>query len=335
MKIFITGTGGFIGFSLAKYLLDKDHTVYGYDGLTKYYDINLKKNRSKILRKYHKFYFTKGMLENSNLLKKTIFKFKPEVIIHLAAQAGVRYSVESPRTYLSANIVGTFNIIELAHKVKVKHLLIASSSSIYGANKKTPYKENDNVKSQLSIYASTKLATESLAHSYSNIWNLPITAMRFFTVYGPWGRPDMALFKFTKSILNKKKIDIYNRGKLYRDFTYIDDVVKSVSLLINKIPNNKSRFRLGSIDSLSPVAPFRIVNIGNSKKIKLLDFIKAIENTLKLKAIRNYMPMQKGDVFMTLANTVLLKKLTSYSPKTNFKKGVRSFVKWYLEYYKK
>jgi len=335
MKIFITGTGGFIGFSLAKYLLDKDHTVYGYDGLTNYYDINLKKNRSKILRKYHKFYFTKGMLENSNLLKKTIFKFKPEVIIHLAAQAGVRYSVESPRTYLSANIVGTFNIIELAHKVKVKHLLIASSSSIYGANKKTPYKENDNVKSQLSIYASTKLATESLAHSYSNIWNLPITAMRFFTVYGPWGRPDMALFKFTKSILNKKKIDIYNRGKLYRDFTYIDDVVKSVSLLINKIPNNKSRFRLGSIDSLSPVAPFRIVNIGNSKKIKLLDFIKAIENTLKLKAIRNYMPMQKGDVFMTLANTVLLKKLTSYSPKTNFKKGVRSFVKWYLEYYKK
>jgi UDP-glucuronate 4-epimerase len=335
MKIFITGTGGFIGFSLAKYLLDKDHTVYGYDGLTNYYDINLKKNRSKILRKYHKFYFTKGMLENSNLLKKTIFKFKPEVIIHLAAQAGVRYSLESPRTYLSANIIGTFNIIELAHKVKVKHLLIASSSSIYGANKKTPYKENDNVKSQLSIYASTKLAAESLAHSYSNIWNLPITAMRFFTVYGPWGRPDMALFKFTKSILNKKKIDIYNRGKLYRDFTYIDDVVKSVSLLINKIPNNKSRFRLGSIDSLSPVAPFRIVNIGNSKKIKLLDFIKAIENTLKLKAIRNYMPMQKGDVFMTLANTVLLKKLTSYSPKTNFKKGVRSFVKWYLEYYKK
>jgi len=335
MKIFITGTGGFIGFSLAKYLLDKDHTVYGYDGLTNYYDINLKKNRSKILKKYHKFYFTKGMLENSNLLKKTIFKFKPEVIIHLAAQAGVRYSVDSPRTYLSANIVGTFNIIELAHKAKVKHLLIASSSSVYGANKKTPYKENDNVKSQLSIYASTKLATESLAHSYSNIWNLPITAMRFFTVYGPWGRPDMALFKFTKSILNKKKIDIYNRGKLYRDFTYIDDVVKSVSLLINKIPNNKNRFRLGSIDSLSPVAPFRIVNIGNSKKIKLLDFIKAIENTLKLKAIRNYMPMQKGDVFMTLANTALLKKLTSYSPKTNFKKGVRNFIKWYLEYYKK
>jgi len=335
MKIFITGSAGFIGFALTKHLLNNKHTVHGYDGLTKYYDVNLKKDRTKILRKYKNFYFTKGMLENKNLLEKTISKFKPEIIIHLAAQAGVRYSVESPRTYLSSNILGTFNVIELAHKVKVKHLLIASSSSVYGANKKIPYKENDSVKLQLSIYAATKLATESFAHAYSNIWGLPITALRFFTAYGPWGRPDMALFKFTKSILKKKKIDIYNKGNLYRDFTYIDDIVKSVSLLINKVPNNKNKFKTDKVDSLSPIAPFRIVNIGNSKKIKLLDFIQAIEKTLKLKAIRNYMPMQKGDVFMTLANTSLLKKLTGHVPKTNLKTGVRNFVKWYLEYYKK
>ena len=335
MKIFITGSAGFIGFSLSKYLLDNNHTVHGYDGLTNYYDINLKKNRNKILKKYNKFYFTKGMLEDKNLLKKVISGFKPQIIIHLAAQAGVRYSIEKPRTYLSSNIIGTYNVIEMAHKIKAKHLLLASSSSIYGANKKAPYKENDKVMSQLSIYASTKLATESLAHAYSNIWSLPITAIRFFTVYGPWGRPDMALFKFTKSILKKEKIDVYNNGNLYRDFTYIDDIVKGVSSLINKIPKNKKNYKKDNTDSLSLVAPFRIVNIGNSKKIKLLDFIDALEKVLKIKAIRNYMPMQKGDVFMTLANTKLLKRLTGYTPKINYKEGVRNFVKWYLEYYKK
>ena len=335
MKIFITGTAGFIGFSLAEFLLENSHNVHGYDGITNYYGIKLKQNRNKILTKYKKFSSTKGMLENKDLLKKTLNKFKPEIIIHLAAQAGVRYSVEKPRSYLSSNIMGTFNIIELAHKIKVKHLLIASSSSVYGANKKIPYRENDNVQSQLSIYASTKLATESLAHSYSNIWKLPTTVLRFFTVYGPWGRPDMALFKFTKSIINGKKIDIYNNGNMYRDFTYIDDIVKSISLLMKAIPKNKKNFNKNKIDSLSSIAPFRVVNIGNSKKIKLLDFIKAIENSLGLKAIRNYMPMQKGDVSMTLANTDLLKKLTSIKPKTNYKEGVRKFIEWYLRYHKK
>ena len=335
MKIFITGTAGFIGFSLAKFLLENNHNVHGYDGITNYYDIKLKQNRNKILKKYKKFSSTKGMLENKDLLKKTLNKFKPEIIIHLAAQAGVRYSIEQPRTYLSSNIIGTFNIIELSHKIKVKHLLIASSSSVYGANKKIPYRENDNVQSQLSIYASTKLATESLAHCYSNIWKLPTTVLRFFTVYGPWGRPDMALFKFTKSIINGKKIDIYNNGNMYRDFTYIDDIVKSVSILMKVIPKNKKNFNKNKIDSLSSIAPFRIVNIGNSKKIKLLDFIKAIENSLGLKAIRNYMPMQKGDMAMTLANTDLLKKLTSIKPKTNYKEGVRKFIEWYLSYHKK
>ena len=335
MKIFITGTAGFIGFSLAKFLLENNHTIHGYDGITNYYDTKLKNSRNKILKKYTKFSFTKGMLENKNLLNKTIVKFKPEIIIHLAAQAGVRYSIDKPRTYLSSNIMGTYNIVELAHKVKIKHLMIASSSSVYGANKKAPYAENDSVKLQMSIYASTKLATESIAHAYSNVWGMPTTVLRFFTVYGPWGRPDMALFKFTKLIIEGKKIDIYNKGNLYRDFTYIDDIVNGVSSLIKKIPKYKKNPSLNKIDSLSSVAPFRIINIGNSKKIKLLDFIKAIENTLGKKAIRNYMPMQKGDVFMTLANTNLLKKITGVTPKTNYKEGVRKFIEWYLDYYKK
>ena len=335
MKIFITGTAGFIGFSLAKYLLENNHSVCGYDGITNYYDKKKKNRRNKILNEYDKFSFTKGMLENKNLLNKTIVKFKPEIIIHLAAQAGVRYSIDKPWTYLSSNIIGTFNIIELAHKVKVKHLMLASSSSVYGANKKVPYSENDSVKSQMSIYASTKLATESIAHSYSNIWKTPTTVLRFFTVYGPWGRPDMALFKFTKLILEGKKIDIYNKGNLYRDFTYIDDIVKGVSSLIKKIPIYKKNSNPNRIDSLSSVAPFRIVNIGNSKKVRLLDFIKAIENSLGKKAQRNYMLMQKGDVFMTLANTKLLKKITGFMPKTNYKEGVKKFVEWYLDYYKK
>jgi len=335
MKIFITGTAGFIGFSLAKTLLENNHSVYGYDGITNYYDIKLKNNRNKILKKYKKFSFTKGMLENKNLLNKTLISFKPEVIIHLAAQAGVRYSIDKPSTYLSSNIIGTHNVIELAHKVKVKHLMIASSSSVYGANKKTPYSENDSVKLQMSIYASTKLATESIAHSYSHIYKTPTTVLRFFTVYGPWGRPDMALFKFTKSILEGKKIDIYNKGNLYRDFTYIDDIVHGVLLLIKKIPKYKKNASLNRIDSLSPVAPFRIINIGNSKKIRLLDFIKTIENSLGKNAIKNYMPMQKGDVFKTLANTKLLKKITGFAPKINYKEGVRNFIEWYLDYYKK
>ena len=335
MKIFITGTAGFIGFNLAKDLLENNHTIYGFDGITNYYDVKLKKNRNEILKKYKKFSFTRGMLENKNLLNRTIVKFKPEIIIHLAAQAGVRYSIDKPRTYLSSNIIGTYNLIEQAHIAKVKHLMIASSSSVYGANKKTPFSENDSVKLQMSIYASTKLATESIAHAYSNIWKTPTTVIRFFTVYGPWGRPDMAPFKFTKSILEGKKIDIYNKGNLYRDFTYIDDIVKGVSSLITKIPNYKKNPSLNKIDSLSTVAPFRIVNIGNSKKIKLLDFIKAFENSLGKKALRNYMPMQKGDVFMTLANTKLLKKITGFKPKTNYKEGVRKFIEWYLDYYKK
>ena len=334
MKIFLTGSSGFIGFHLSKKLLDKGHSVHGFDSMNNYYDVKLKKARYQILNKYKKFSFTKGKLENQKTLSNSILKFKPKIIIHLAAQAGVRYSIEKPRVYLDSNITGTYNVIELAKKVNVKHLLIASSSSVYGANKKLPFKEIDKTETQLSIYAATKKSTESIAHSYSNIWKIPITMLRFFTVYGPWARPDMALFKFTKGIINKKKIDIYNQGKMYRDFTYIEDIVDGINALINKAPNMKQFGKIKN-DSLSPVAPFRILNIGNTHKVYLLDFINVLEKELGAKAIRNYMPMQKGDVKTTLSDTTLLKKLTGYNPRTNYKIGIKKFLKWYLSYYNK
>ena len=334
MKIFITGSSGFIGFHLSKKLLDKGHDVHGFDSMNNYYDVKIKKGRFKILNKYKKFSFTKAKLQNQKILSNSILKFKPETIIHLAAQAGVRYSIEKPRVYLDSNITGTYNIIELAKKINVKHLMIASSSSVYGANKKLPFKEIDKTETQLSIYAATKKSIESIAHSYSNIWKVPITMMRFFTVYGPWGRPDMALFKFAKGIINKKKIDIYNRGKMYRDFTYIDDIVDGIISLIDKAPDLKQFGKIKN-DSLSSVAPFRILNIGNTRKVYLLDFINALEKELGIKAIRNYMPMQKGDVKITLSETSLLKRLTEYNPKTNYRAGIKLFLKWYLLYYKK
>ena len=332
MNIFITGSSGFIGFHLVKKLLDKGHKIHGFDSMNNYYDIKLKKSRLKILKNYKNFSFTKGLLENQKILSKSILRFKPKIIIHLAAQAGVRYSIERPRVYLDSNVIGTYNVIELAKKVAVKHLLIASSSSVYGANKKLPFREIDKTETQLSIYAATKKSTECIAHSFSTIWKVPTTLLRLFTVYGPWGRPDMALFKFTKGILNKKKIDIYNNGKMYRDFTYIDDIVNAIYLLINKAPNLK---QLGKIrnDSLSTVAPFRILNIGNTNKVFLQSFINELEKQIGIKAIKNYMPMQKGDVKMTLSDTTLLKKITGYNPETNYKIGIKKFLKWYLKYY--
>ena len=333
MKIFVTGSSGFIGFHLSKKLLEKGHNVHGFDSMNNYYDVKIKKARLKILSEYKKFSFTKSKLENKKIISKSILKFKPKVIVHLAAQAGVRYSIEKPRVYLDSNIIGTYNIIELAKKVNVKHLLIASSSSVYGANKKLPFKEIDKTETQLSIYAATKKSTESIAHSYSSLWKIPITMLRFFTVYGPWGRPDMAYFSFTKAIIKNKKIDVYNKGEMYRDFTYIDDVTKSIELLINKIPsqNNKKKYKN---DSLSLVAPFRIVNIGNQKKVYLKNFISALEKKLDKKAKKNNMSMQKGDVKKTLSNTHLLYQIINFKPKVNYIDGISAFVDWYKKYYK-
>ena len=332
MKIFITGSSGFIGIHVAKKFLDKGIKVHGFDSMNNYYDVGLKKSRLNILRKYNKFSFTKGNIENQKILNNSILKFKPSIIIHLAAQAGVRYSIENPDAYLNSNVLGTFNIIKIANKIKVKHLIIGSSSSVYGANKKFPFQETDKTDLQVSFYAATKKSSESLAHSYSSLWKLPITMLRFFTVYGPWGRPDMAYFKFTKKILKGQKIDIYNKGKMYRDFTYIDDIVDGIYKLLNKIPSLSSKKKFKN-DSLSPVAPFRILNIGNTKKIYLLDFINTLEKELNKKIKRNYMPMQKGDVYSTLSNSSLLKRITGYNPKTNYRTGIKKFINWYLDYY--
>tara|TARA_Y100000768_G_C23975677_1_gene682919 strand:+ start:680 stop:1681 length:1002 start_codon:yes stop_codon:yes gene_type:complete len=333
MNIFITGSSGFIGFHLAQKFLNKGVKVHGFDSMNNYYDIKLKKARLNILKKYKNFYFTRGKLENEKKLTLCLNKFKPQIIVHLAAQAGVRYSIKNPDTYLNSNILGTFNILKISQKLKVKHLIIGSSSSVYGSNKKFPFQEIDKTDHQLSFYAATKKSTESIAHSYSSLWKLPITMLRFFTVYGPFGRPDMAYFKFTKKILSGKKIDIYNKGRMYRDYTYIDDIVDGIYKLINKPPNLNSKKKIKN-DSISPVAPYRILNIGNTKKIYLLNFIKTLEKELGKKIKKNYMPMQKGDVHSTLSDSSLLKRITGYNPKTNYKVGIKKFINWYLSFYK-
>ena len=331
-KLFITGSSGFIGFHVTKRYLDKGFKVCGFDSMNTYYDIKLKKSRLNILKKYKNFSFTKGDLENQKILDNSITRFKPSIIIHLAAQAGVRYSIDNPRIYLNSNITGTFNVMESAKKLKVKHLIIGSSSSVYGANKKFPFRENDKADNQISLYAATKKSVESLAHSYSSLWKIPVTILRFFTVYGPWGRPDMAYFRFTKNILNGKKIDVYNKGKMYRDYTYIDDIVDGITKLTNKIPKLNSSKKYKN-DSLSHVAPIRILNIGNTKKVLLSDFISTIEKKLGKRAIKRFLPMQKGDVYSTLSDISLLKKITGYNPKTKYQEGIQKFLNWYFNYY--
>jgi UDP-glucuronate 4-epimerase len=331
MKILITGTAGFIGFHLAKLLLSSGNKVHGFDGMTDYYDVSLKQTRHKILRKFSEFSSTVAMLEDKGAIDKCFSDFKPDIVIHLAAQAGVRYSLENPRAYIDSNIVGTFNVMDAARFNSVKHLMIASTSSVYGANELMPFNESEKADTQLTIYAATKKATESMAHSYSHIYQIPVTLFRFFTVYGPWGRPDMALFKFTKNILENKPIDIYNNGEMQRDFTYVDDLVLAIELLMDTVPELHKP--VGASDSLSPVAPIRTVNIGNSKSINLMDFIEAIETELGIKAIRNYMPMQTGDVPATWADATLLKNLTGYQPGTDYCSGVASFIQWYREFY--
>lgn len=335
-KVLITGTAGFIGFHLAKLLLTEGLIVHGYDGMTDYYDVRIKERRHQMLLQNAGFSCTEGMLEDADLVWKTAEDFAPDVIVHLAAQAGVRYSLENPRAYIDSNIVGTFNVMEAARKLQVKHLLMAATSSVYGANTEMPFTETEKADTQLTIYAATKKANESMGHSYAHLWNLPTTMFRFFTVYGPWGRPDLALYKFVDAILDDRPIDIYNHGDMYRDFTYVDDLVRGIRLLIDAVPERpETPDKIAPGDSLSPVAPFRIVNIGNSEKVPLLDFIDAIEDCLGKKAIRNYMGMQKGDVPATWADATLLKRLTGYQPQTDFHDGIAQFVAWFREYYNK
>ena len=335
-KIFITGTAGFIGFHLAKLMLAEGFQVHGFDGMTDYYDVRLKERRTKHLLQNPNFSVTEAMLEDDGAVQKAADAFQPDVIVHLAAQAGVRYSLENPRAYLDSNVIGTFNVMEAARILKVKHLLMASTSSVYGANVEMPFDECEQTNTPLTIYAATKKANEAMGHSYAHLWDIPTTMFRFFTVYGTWGRPDLALYKFVDAILDGRPIDIYNNGDMYRDFTYVDDLVQAIRLLVDTPPvRPSSRADIAEGDSLSPVAPYRVVNIGNSEKVRLLDFIDAIEVSLGQKAIRNYMPMQTGDVPATWANTDLLKSLTGYTPQTDHHEGIKHFVAWFREYYGK
>jgi UDP-glucuronate 4-epimerase len=331
-KVLITGTAGFIGFHLAKLLLEENFVVHGYDGITDYYDVSLKQKRHEMLFQSSNFSATEGMLENQKLFDLTVDKFMPDVIVHLAAQAGVRYSLENPRAYLDSNVIGTFNVMEAARRHGVEHLLMASTSSVYGANIDMPFIETEKADTQLTIYAATKKANESMGHAYAHLYDLPTTMFRFFTVYGPWGRPDLALYKFADAILDGRPIDIYNNGDMYRDFTYVNDLVRAIRLLIDAVPVRPQEGIVLTGDSLSPVAPYRTVNIGNSEKVRLLDFIDAIEEYLGQKAKRNYMGMQTGDVPATWANADLLKTLTGYCPQTDFHVGIARFIDWYREY---
>ncbi|WP_135501470.1 NAD-dependent epimerase/dehydratase family protein [Roseovarius aestuariivivens] len=335
-RVFITGTAGFIGFHLAKLLLDEGMTVHGFDGMTDYYDVSLKQRRHAMLRQSEGFTATEAMLEENDTLAAAIDAFAPDIIVHLAAQAGVRYSLDNPRAYIDANVVGTFNVMEAARRHEVRHLLMASTSSAYGAETEMPYRETQKADTQMTIYAATKKATESMGHAYAHLWNLPTTMFRFFTVYGPWGRPDMALFKFTDAIFDGRPIDIYNHGEMYRDFTYVDDLVRGIRLLMDAVPERPAAPEdIADGDSLSPVAPYRIVNIGNSQTVRLLDFVDALEEVIGIPAKRNLMEMQKGDVPATWADAELLQNLTGYRPQTDIRDGIAQFVAWFRDYYGK
>jgi UDP-glucuronate 4-epimerase len=334
-RIFITGTAGFIGYHLAELLLDEGFEVHGFDGITSFYDVQLKRRRHQRLLRKPGFTANEAMLENMEELRKAASDFRPDVIVHLAAQAGVRYSIEHPRSYVDANVVGTFNVLEVARELGVQHLLVASTSSVYGANEDMPFRETDMADTQLSIYAATKKAGEALAHSYAHLFGVPTTLLRFFTVYGPWGRPDMSLFKFVDAILDDRPIDIYNEGKMKRDFTYVGDLVRATRLLIPHVPKGPARETLSEHDSLSPVAPYRTVNIGNNEPVFLFDFIDTIENCLGRQTSRNYLPMQAGDVADTWADSTLLEQLTGYRPMTKLEDGIREFIGWFRSYYNK
>jgi UDP-glucuronate 4-epimerase len=330
----ITGSAGFIGSFVCERLLRDGYRVIGLDAMTDYYDVSLKQRRLDKLLKFAEFRAIESYVETPNILMDIFRDERPDVVIHLAAQAGVRYSIENPRAYLESNVIGTFELLEAGRAFPPQHMLLASTSSAFGANTTMPYREIDKADHQMSFYAATKKATENMAHSYAHLFNLPITMFRFFTVYGPWGRPDMALFKFTKAILENNPIDVYNYGDMRRDFTYIDDLVEAIILLIAAVPKRLTSFVTATDnESLSPVAPWRVVNIGNSEPVQLTEFIEAVEAAIGRKAARNLMPMQAGDVPATWADATLLRDLTGYKPKTPVIEGVARFVEWYRDYY--
>ena len=323
MKILVTGVAGFIGMHSAKKLLDEGHEIIGIDNLNDYYDVSLKEDRLQTLKDYKNFRFLKLDIKDQKDLLNLFKKESPQRVLHLAAQAGVRYSIQNPYVYIDSNIQGFINILEGCRATKTEHLVYASSSSVYGGNEKTPFSEHDNVDHPISLYAATKKANELMAHTYSHLYQIPSTGLRFFTVYGPWGRPDMALFLFTKAILKGEAINIFNHGKMIRDFTYIDDIVESLVRVMDKVATPDASFDAKHPDPATSHAPYRIFNIGNNQPTPLMDYIEAIESALDKKAIKNLMDMQPGDVPLTSADTSELNQWVNFKPNTSIKEGVK------------
>src|SRR5690625_762487 len=330
--IIVTGSAGFIGFSLSKRLIIEGHKVIGIDNINDYYDPQLKEDRLKQLDNDN-FTNIRTDLEDLETINQVFEKYKPEIVINLAAQAGVRYSLENPHAYISSNIVGFTNILEACRHHKVEHLIYASSSSVYGANTSKPFSTSDNIDHPLSLYAATKKSNELMAHTYSHLYNIPTTGLRFFTVYGPWGRPDMALFLFTDAIVNDKPIDVFNHGDMLRDFTYIDDIVESITRLLDHPAKPNPDWSGADPDPSSSNAPYKVYNIGNNSPVRLMDFIEAIENKLGKTAKKNFMDLQPGDVPETYANVEDLYRDINFRPQTSIQDGINNFVDWYLDYY--
>ena len=333
MKYLVTGAAGFIGFHVSQRLLAAGHQVVGLDNLNDYYDVNLKQARLDLLQSPD-FRFAKIDLDDNAAMAALFANEQFNRVIHLAAQAGVRYSLENPHAYAQANLIGHLNILEGCRHNKVQHLVYASSSSVYGLNSKMPFSTDDSVDHPVSLYAATKKANELMAHTYSHLYGMPTTGLRFFTVYGPWGRPDMALFKFTKAMLEGKSIDVYNYGKMKRDFTYIDDIVEAIIRLQDVIPEANSEWTVETGSPATSSAPYRVYNVGNSAPVELMDYITALEEALGIEAKKNMMPMQAGDVLETSAETQPLYDLVGFRPQTTVKEGVKSFVDWYRAFYR-
>jgi len=332
--VLVTGAAGFIGFHLSKKLLESGFTVTGLDNMSSYYDEGLKEARVNILRSMPGFEFQQLNLTNKEAIDAVFQKKQFAYVVHLAAQAGVRYSIKNPYAYLDSNLTGFLNILEACRNFPVEHLIFASSSSVYGANKKMPFSVHDNVDHPISLYAATKKSNELLAHAYASLFNIPTTGLRFFTVYGPYGRPDMALFLFTKAIIEGKPIDVYNNGNMKRDFTYVDDIVESISRLLPKKPQPDKNWSGTSPDPATSFAPYRIFNIGNNEPVTLTRFIDVIEEKIGKKAIRNFLPLQEGDVTETYADIDELVREVGFKPSTPIETGIENFVKWYMLYYK-
>lgn len=330
MRFLVTGSAGFIGFHLSRRLLEDGHEVLGVDNFSDYYDVSLKQGRNDILQAYDGFRVARLALENAEALDAAWAEFRPEVVVHLAAQAGVRYSIDHPEVYVSSNLVGTFNVLEAARRRPVRHLLAASTSSAYGANTEMPFRETDKAVHPMTLYAATKSATELMGHSYAHLFGTPTTFFRFFTVYGPWGRPDMALFKFARLMLEGQPIEVYGHGEMSRDFTYVDDLVEAIVRLVDVVPGEAPPVEG---DTLSPAAPFRLVNIGGGKPSLLMDYIAELERALGRTADKRFLPMQDGDVPNTTASPELLERLTGYKPETPISVGVPAFVGWFRQRY--